>query len=99
MGVEATYVKLDKATSSSYLYEQVKLANSKGSFDCMVQIHFNAGSSDPNKNTAGRGTNHKVIKTIPKGTEFTVGYCLNNWFSTYDFGELGYLSGDYVELI
>ena len=223
MGVEATYVKLDKAASSSYLYEQVKLANSKGSFDCMVQIHFNAGSSDPNRNTTGtetyyrtskgkpfsdrvnaklatlfrdrgsrndrpdlywlkntnhpailievcfvddkddiriyqenfdtvckliaeglankslsdqdianqsttinqglskvyengsynrkaktttnlnlrkgRGTDHKVIKTIPKGTEFTVGYCLNNWFSTYDFGELGYLSGDYVELV
>ena len=230
MGVEATYVKLDKATSSSYLSEQVKLANSKGTFDCMVQIHFNAGSSDPNKNTTGtetyyrtnkgkpfsdrvnaklatlfkdrgsrndkpnlywlkntnhpailievcfvddkddvrvyqenfdkvcrliaeglanktlstqststnqsptvnqntttnqsaskkyangtynkkartttnlnlrkgRGTSYEIIKTIPKGAEFTVCYCLNNWFSTYDFGQEGYLSGDYIELI
>lgn len=215
LGVEATYVKLDKATSSSYLSEQVKLANSKGVFDCMVQIHFNAGSSDPNSNTTGtetyytssngkvfsdrvntklatlfkdrgskkdtkglywlkntsspailielafvddkddvrvyqnnfdkicrliaeglanktlpaqsttttnkkyangsynkkartttnlnlrkgRGTSYGVIKTIPKGTIFTVNYCLDNWFSTYDFGTLGYLSGDYIELI
>ena len=215
LGVEATYVKLDKATSSNYLYEQVKLANSKGAFDCMVQVHFNAGSSDPNSNTTGtetyytsskgkvfsdrvnsklatlfkdrgskkdtkglywlkhtscpailielafvddkddvrvyqnnfdkicrliaeglanktlpaknttttnkkytngsynrkartttnlnlrkgRGTNYEVIKTIPKGTIFTANYCLDNWFSTYDFGTLGYLSGYYIELI
>ena len=219
LGVEATYVKLDKPTSSSYLYDQVKLANSKGKFDVMVQIHFNAGSSDPNSNTTGtetyyrssnakpysdrvnkklatlfkdrgsrnnkpnlywlknttspailielcfvddkddakvynnnfdkickliaeglanktlpttttnntttntskkyangsyerkakttanvnlregRGTSYKIIKTIPKGTTFKVNYCLNNWFSTYDFGSVGYLSGDYVELI
>ena len=219
LGVDATYIKLDKPTSSSYLYDQVKLANSKGKFDVMVQIHFNAGSSDPNSNTTGtetyyrssnakpysdrvnkklatlfkdrgsrsdkpnlywlknttspailielcfvddkddakvynnnfdkickliaeglanktlpttttnntttntskkyangsyerkakttanvnlregRGTSYKIIKTIPKGTTFKVNYCLNNWFSTYDFGSVGYLSGDYVELI
>ena len=213
LGVDATYIKLDKATSSSYLYDQVKLANSKGKFDCMVQIHFNAGSSDPNSNTTGtetyyrtssgkvfsdrvnkklstlfkdrgskkdtkglywlkntnsaailielcfvddkddckvyqnnfdkicrliaegladktlpqqaqttnkyangtydrkarvttnlnlrkgRGTNFEVIQTIPKGTTLTVNYCLNNWFSTYSFGTLGYVSGDYIELI
>ena len=218
LGEDATYIKLDKASTSEYLYEQVKLANSKGKFDCMVQIHFNAGSSDPNSNTTGtetyyrsdagkvfsdrvnaklstlfkdrgskgskpnlywlknttspavlieicfvddaddvriyqenfdkvckliaeglanktlpvkaptqnivsnnkytngaynrkarttenlnlrtgRGTSYKIIKTIPKGTEFTVNYCLDNWFSTYDFGQLGYLSGSYIELI
>ena len=215
LGVDATYVKLDKAASSSYLAEQVKLANSKGKFDCMVQIHFNAGSSDPNSNTTGtetyyrtssgkvfsdrvntklstlfkdrgskkdtkglywlkntnsaailielcfvddkddckvyqnnsdkicrliaeglanktlptqsisntsnkyangsydrkarvttnlnvrkgRGTSFEVIATIPKGTIITVNYCLNNWFSTYSTGTLGYISGDYIELI
>ena len=219
LGVDATYIKLDKPTSSSYLYDQVKLANSKGKFDVMVQVHFNAGSSDPNSNTTGtetyyissngkifadrvnkklatlfkdrgsrsdkpnlywlknttspailielcfvddkddakvynnnfdkickliaeglanktlpttttnnntnntskkyangsyerkakttanvnlregRGTSYKIIKTIPKGTTFKVNYCLNNWFSTYDFGSVGYLSGDYVELV
>ena len=218
LNVDATYVKLDKSSSSNYLYEQVKLANSKGKFDCMVQVHFNAGSSDPNSNTTGtetyyksssgkvfsdrvnkklstlfkdrgskndkpnlywlkntnspsilielcfvddkddvkvyqnnfdkickliaeglanktlptqntdntqntnnkyangtydrkaktttnlnlrkgRGTEFEIIKTIPAGAIFTVNYCLNNWFSTYDFGTLGYVSGDYIELI
>ena len=216
LGVDATYIKLDKPTSSSYLYDQVKLANSKGKFDVMVQIHFNAGSSDPNSNTtgtetyyrssnakpysdrvnkklatlfkdrgsrnnkpnlywlknttspailielcfvddkddakvynnnfdkickliaeglanktlptkttttsstgkysngsynkkavttanvnlrAGRGTSHKIIKTIPKGTTLTVSYCLDNWFSTYSFGDVGYISGDYIKLV
>lgn len=236
MGVNATYIKLDKATSSSYLYDQVKLANSKGTFDCVVQIHFNSGAKDKkgngkntgtetfyrtskgkvfsdrvnkklstifkdrgsrddkpnlywlkntncpailtevcfvddkddvdlykknfdkickliaegianktvptastsankntntntNKNTntstnnskkkyangdynrkakttenlnlrTGRGTKHKIIKTIPKGTEFTVNYCLDNWFSTYDFGkDVGFVCGDYITLL
>lgn len=228
MSVDATYIKLDKATSSSYLYDQVKLANSKGTFDCVVQIHFNSGAKDksgngksagtetyycsskgkvfsdrvnkklstvfrdrgskndkPNlywlKNTkcpailievcfvddkddvdlykknfdkicrliaeglanktvpttsantststntstsnskkkyangdynrkaktteslnlrTGRGTDYKIIKTIPKGTVFTVNYCLNNWFSTYDFGkDVGFVCGEYVALL
>ena len=213
LGVDATYIKLDKATTSDYLGEQVKLANSKGKFDCVVQIHFNAGSSDPNSNTTGtetyyrtssgkafsdrvnkklstlfkdrgsrndkpnlywlkntnspailielcfvddkddvriynnnfdkvckliaeglvgkdlpvetvaknkyangtynkkarvtqnlnlrkgRGTDFDIIQVIPKGTTLTVSYCLNNWFSTYDFGTVGYVSGDYIELI
>jgi len=47
----------------------------------------------------GRGTEFEIIKTIPAGTIFTVNYCLDNWFSTYDFGSLGYVCGDYIELI
>lgn len=56
LGIDATYIKLDKATTSSYLYDQVRLANSKGTFDCVVQIHFNAGSQDPNSDTTGTET-------------------------------------------
>lgn len=55
LAVDAAYIQLDRATSSSYLYDQVKLAN-KGKFDCVVQIHFNAGSSDPNSKTTGTET-------------------------------------------
>ena len=47
----------------------------------------------------GRGTGFGIIKTIPQGTTFTVNYCLDNWFSTYDFGILGYVCGDYIEFI
>ena len=65
LGVDATYIKLDKPTSSSYLYDQVKLANSKGKFDVMVQIHFNAGSSDPNSNTTGTETYYRSSNAKP----------------------------------
>ena len=47
----------------------------------------------------GRGTGYKVIKTIPKGTVFEVGYVNNNWGSTWDFGKVGYFSCDYIEKV
>lgn len=66
LGEDATYLKLDKPKTSSYLYDQVKLANSKGKFDCVVQIHFNAGSSDKDDKQTGtetyyRSSNGKVF--------------------------------------
>ena len=59
LGQNATYLKLDKPTTSSYLNDQVKLANSKGEFDCVVQIHFNAGSKDANDEQAGTETYYR----------------------------------------
>ena len=59
LGVEAEYIHLDKAKSSKkseILKEQTDLANSKGNFDCVVQIHFNAGSEDKTKDTTGSET-------------------------------------------
>ena len=56
LGLDATYIHLDKAKGSNYLKEQVDLANSQGSFDCVVQIHFNAGSEDKNNKTTGSET-------------------------------------------
>ena len=66
LGQKATYIKLDKPITDSYLYDQVKLANSKGTFDCVVQIHFNAGSSDKDDKQTGtetyyRSSNGKVF--------------------------------------
>ncbi len=49
-----------------------------------------------------RDTSSKIVKTIPKGTILEVNYCLNNWFSTYDYkynGKPCYVSGDFLELI
>lgn len=49
-----------------------------------------------------RRTSSKIIKTIPKGTVLEVNYCLNNWFSTYDYkynNKPCYVSADYIELI
>ena len=56
LGVDADYICLDKPRTAKYLNEQVALANSKGTYDVVVQIHFNAGSSDPNSNTTGTET-------------------------------------------
>ena len=49
-----------------------------------------------------RNTSSKIVKTIPKGTILEVNYCLNNWFSTYDYkynNKPCYVSANYIELI
>lgn len=65
MGVHADYICLDKPKTAKYLNEQVALANSKGIYDVVVQIHFNAGSSDPNSNTTGTETYYASSKGKP----------------------------------
>lgn len=47
----------------------------------------------------GRGTGFKVIKTLKKGTKFTVEYVHNNWGSTWNFGQGGYVCMDYVKRV
>lgn len=47
----------------------------------------------------GRGTNSLPMDTFIEGQEITVNYCLNNWFSTYANGKLGYICGEYIKLI
>ena len=56
LGQDATYIHLDKSKTDDYLKEQLDLANSKGIFDCAVQIHFNCGSSDKDNTTTGTET-------------------------------------------
>lgn len=55
-GADVVTNKLDKANTSSYLAEQVALCNNLPKFDLVVQIHFNAGSSDRDSNTTGTET-------------------------------------------
>lgn len=56
LGFDVDYIQHDKPRTKNYLKEQVSKANSMGTYDCVVQIHFNAGSSDPNRNTTGTET-------------------------------------------
>lgn len=65
IGVNADYICLDKPKTAKYLNEQVALANSKGTYDVVVQIHFNAGSSDPNSNTTGTETYYRTSSGKP----------------------------------
>ena len=62
LGVDADYIQHDKPKTAKYLNEQVTKANAMGTYDCVVQLHFNAGSSDPNSNTTGTETYYASSK-------------------------------------
>lgn len=62
VGVDADYIQHDKPKTAKYLNEQVAKVNSMGTYDCVVQLHFNAGSSDPNSNTTGTETYYASSK-------------------------------------
>lgn len=67
-----------------------------GDYNCKVRTTANLNLR------SGRGTEHKVVKTVPKGTIMTVGYVLNKWGSTYDYkngNNPTYFSCDYVEKV
>lgn len=68
-----------------------------GDYNCKVKT-----TASLNLRT-GRGTDYKVVKTIPKGTILELGYVANKWGSTYTYkqsnGKPTYFSCDYVEKI
>lgn len=65
-----------------------------GDYNCKVRSTANLNLR------IGRGTNNKIIYTIPKGTIFEVGYVYKNWGSTWDFkGKAGYFCCDYIEKV
>jgi N-acetylmuramoyl-L-alanine amidase len=65
LGIDADYIQHDKPKTKNYLKEQVNKANAMGNYDCVVQIHFNAGSSDPNNNTTGTETYYRSSSGKP----------------------------------
>ncbi len=94
----AEYYNLKKkeTTTSNSATSDAATSNTSwknGDYNCKVKTKANLNLR------SGRGTSYDIIHTIPKGTTLTVNYCLDNWFSTYDFGTLGYLCGDYIELV
>lgn len=72
-----------------------KYAN--GDYDRKAKI-VNTGDGFLNVRS-GRGTNFSKIGAFKEGQIITVNYCLNNWFSTYDLGKQGFVSGTCIELI
>ena len=83
--------KPSKPTGTTSTSTKTKWSN--GDYNCKVKATANLNIRE------GRGTDYKVIKTIPKGTVFTVGYVNNNWGSTWDFGKVGYFSCDYIDKV
>lgn len=47
----------------------------------------------------GRGTGFKEIGRYLEGQIVEVNYCKDNWFSTYDLGKQGFVSGTCIEFI
>lgn len=82
--------------SADYI-DNIKNVSTKwenGDYNCKVRATANLNLR------TGRGTDHKIITTIKKGTIFEVGYVYNNWGSTWDFkGQVGYFSCDYIERV
>ena len=65
-----------------------------GDYNCKVRATANLNAR------TGRGTNNPIVYTIPKGTEFTLGYVKDNWGSTWNFkGQVLYICCDYIEKI
>lgn len=65
-----------------------------GDYNCKVKATANLNARK------GRGTNNPIIYTIPKNTEFQIGYIYNNWASTWDFkGQVLYICCDYIEKV
>lgn len=46
-----------------------------------------------------RNSKSKILGKFNEGQVITVNYCLDNWFSTYSNGQLGFIYGAYVELL
>lgn len=67
-----------------------------GNYNSMVQV-INTNGSGLNIR-ADRSVSSKVLGKLKEGQVFEVNYCLNNWFSTYVTGSLGYVSGEYIKL-
>ncbi|MGL5693898.1 MAG: glucosaminidase domain-containing protein, partial [Peptostreptococcaceae bacterium] len=56
LSIDGIFASLDEAKSSNYSYDQVEIANNIGDFDCVVQIHFDSGSMNYDKDISGTKT-------------------------------------------
>lgn len=84
----------DKSPSTSQSKPLIKYKNGDYNSKARTTANLNIRTE--------RNTSSKIIKTLPKGTILEVNYCLDNWFSTYDYkynNKPCYVFGDYIELI
>lgn len=90
--INGTYVDIIKN-----LLPSTKAPYKTGNYDCKVKVVKTNGTGLNIR--ADRNPNSSKIGKISEGTVITVDYCKDNWFSTYHLGKLGFISGDYIELI
>lgn len=46
-----------------------------------------------------RNSKSKVIGKLNEGSKIKLDYCINNWFSVWFNGKLGFICGDYIKLL
>ena len=70
---------------------------SNGTYQCKGKV-INTNGEGLNIR-AERNANSKIIGKLKEGYIVKVDYCLNNWFSVWENGKLGYINGKYIELV
>lgn len=68
-----------------------------GAYECDAKV-VNTRGEDLNVREE-RNANSNIIRTLKEGTIVRVDYCLNNWFSVWENGKVGFVNGKYMEII
>ena len=68
-----------------------------GAYECDAKV-VNTNGEDLNVREE-RNAKSKIIGKLKEGTIVKVDYCLNNWFSVWENGKVGFINGKYVEII
>lgn len=75
-------------TSNKYL---------NGNYDCKGRV-VNTNGEGLNVRSE-RNANSKVIGKLVEGSIVHLDYCIDNWFSIWQNGNLGFINGKYIELL
>ena len=75
-------------TSNKYL---------NGNYDCKGRV-VNTNGEGLNVRSE-RNANSKVIGKLMEGSTVQLDYCIDNWFSIWQNGNLGFINGKYIELL
>ena len=68
-----------------------------GTYQCEAKVVNTNGESLNVREE--RNAKSNIIRKLKEGTIVRVDYCLNNWFSVWENGKVGFINGKYVELI
>ncbi|MGL5711565.1 MAG: N-acetylmuramoyl-L-alanine amidase [Paraclostridium sp.] len=77
----------------------VKLDKYKnGAYD-KAAIVVNVENEDVLNVRSARDSKSRKVGSFANGQKIRVNYCLDNWFSTYSTGSLGFINGAYVKIL
>lgn len=68
-----------------------------GNYDCKGRV-INTNGQNLNIR-AERNTTSNVIGKLKEGSIVELDYCIDNWFSVWENGKIGFINGKYIELL